>query len=82
MISPLGKQPRSAEVMPKADWSLEWLAEEARNVIMALDPAGGVRSVSSYVLVLLLLLHRKMRERNIRNYGISTESVWCSYELT
>ena len=44
MISPLGKQPRSAEVMPKADWSLEWLAEEARNVIMALDPAGGVRS--------------------------------------
>lgn len=67
--------------MFKVDWSLEWLVEEVRNVIMVLDLVGGVRSVFSYVLVLLLLFYRKMRERNIRNYGISIESVWCSYEL-
>ena len=41
-------------------WKLEWLAKEARNVIIALEPAGGVRSIlcykPSFVVVVVIVV--------------------------
>lgn len=48
------KNPRLAKVMHVADWDLELLAEEARNMIMSLAPAEGVRSALSFVVVVVL----------------------------
>ena len=53
--SPLGKQP-SPEVKLEVDWKLEWLAKEARNVIIALEPVGGVRSILCYKLSFVVVV--------------------------